>query len=124
MALFKLVFFTPREHTKRVLDHLFSKLPIAVGSIGQYEHCAFVTPGTGQLLLPPSTDLLKRNLFQGQFKPKPGAHPTIGTIGEAEFVEEDRVEVLVTDHGKDNEIKEAIKELKKVISLPDLNERY
>jgi len=30
-----------------MLDHLFQKLPKEVGKIGQYEHCAFVTRGTG-----------------------------------------------------------------------------
>lgn len=43
-----------------------------------YWECAFVTPGTGQ------------------FRGVEGSNPTIGKAGELEYVEEDRVEVLVT----------------------------
>ncbi|EAU91198.2 hypothetical protein CC1G_06833 [Coprinopsis cinerea okayama7 len=93
---YKLVFFVPRANTRSVLDKLFEKCPRFVGKIGDYEHCAFITPGTGQ------------------FKPVGDANPTIGSVGQVESVEEDRVEVVVNDQGQQEEIKTAIEELKKV----------
>lgn len=47
MSRFKLVFFSPIESTNAILNHLFSKYPKNLGRIGQYEHCAFLTRGTG-----------------------------------------------------------------------------
>jgi hypothetical protein len=67
-----LVFYVPVAETQRVLGALFQA---GAGSIGEYEHCAFVAPGTGQ------------------FRPIGTANPTIGTVGELEFVEENRVEL-------------------------------
>ena len=96
MPRFKLVFFSPVKDTSRILTHVFSKMPNQVGKIGQYESCAFVSRGTGQ------------------FRPGPEANPTIGKPGELEFVEEDRVEVVVHDNGSNDEIKQAIQELKNV----------
>ena len=96
MPRFKLVFSSPTKETSRVLEHLFSEQPQNVGKIGLYESCAFVSRGTGQ------------------FRPGPEANPAIGTRGELEFVEEDRVEVVVTDHGRNEEIQRAIQELKSV----------
>jgi hypothetical protein len=52
----------------------------------------------------------------GQFKPGPGTHPAIGTLGELEYVEDDRVEVVVNDKGGRDEVKNAIRELKAVSS--------
>lgn len=46
--------------------------------------------------------------------PKQSANPTIGEIGQLEFVEEDRVELVVNDKGKHEELKCAITELKNV----------
>jgi hypothetical protein len=100
MPRFKLVFFSPTKDTSRILDHMFSKYPKNVGRIGEYEHCAFVTRGTGQ------------------FRPGPEANPHVGTPGDLEYVEEDRVEVLVNDKGLNEEVKGAIKELKAVRSIP------
>lgn len=54
--------------------------------------------------------------FTGQFKPGPGTQPAIGTLGELEYVEEDRVEVVVNDKGDREEVKRVIKELKAVSS--------
>jgi hypothetical protein len=99
MSRFKLVFFSPTKDTSRILDHMFSKYPKNVGRIGEYEHCAFVTRGTGQ------------------FRPGPEANPHVGTPGDLEYVEEDRVEVLVNDKGLNDEVKGAIKELKAVRSI-------
>lgn len=99
MPRFKLVFFCPTKETSRVLNHVFAEYPHNVGKIGHYESCAFVTRG------------------RGQFRPGPEANPAIGTRGELEFVEEDRVEVVVTDHGQNEEIRGAIQELKSVRPL-------
>ena len=102
MSRFKLVFFVPVQDTSRVLKHLFSKYPQTVGKIGQYESCAFLTKGTGQ------------------FVPGPEANPAIGKRGELEFVEENRVEVVVNDKGQNEEIKGAIEELKSVRAYDSL----
>lgn len=102
MPRFKLVFFSPTASTQTILKHLFTKYPQHVGKIGQYEGCAFVTKGTGQ------------------FTPGDEANPAIGTRGELEFVEEHRVEVVVNDNGDNNEIKNAISELKTVSYIQSL----
>ncbi|GAB3197003.1 Nif3-like dinuclear metal center hexameric protein [Nocardioides hungaricus] len=47
------------------------------GRIGDYDHASFSTPGTGR------------------FRPLDGASPAIGTVGEVETVEEERVEVVL-----------------------------
>ncbi|TFY73727.1 hypothetical protein EWM64_g10285 [Hericium alpestre] len=98
MALtrFKLVFFVPAHATRHVLNNLFTKYPTELGKIGDYEQCAFMTHGTGQ------------------FKPGADANPTIGSRGVVEYVEEDRVEIVVNDKGEHTELKNAIQELKKV----------
>ena len=46
------------------------------GEIGNYAQCSWSVTGTGQFL------------------PEPGAHPTLGNVGEIERVAEDRVEVI------------------------------
>ncbi|KAJ8697146.1 hypothetical protein PTI98_006946 [Pleurotus ostreatus] len=96
MNRFKLVFFSPTKDTARLLSALFSKYPNNVGKIGNYEQCAFVSRGTGQ------------------FKPVSSANPTIGSLECVEYVEEDRVEILVQDQGRGEEMKETIKALKEV----------
>ncbi|EEB98731.1 hypothetical protein MPER_01712 [Moniliophthora perniciosa FA553] len=94
---FKMVFFTPSVNTRSILDHLFAKYPQELGKIGNYEQCAFITRGTGQ------------------FKPTSDADPTIGKSGgPLEFVEEDRVELVVNDKGNKDEVRKAIEELRKV----------
>ncbi|EIN06417.1 hypothetical protein PUNSTDRAFT_23964, partial [Punctularia strigosozonata HHB-11173 SS5] len=94
MVRFKLVFFTPTTHTRAVLATIFAKHPENVGSIGNYREAAFISRGTGQ------------------FRPGSGANPTIGTPGILEYVEEDRVEVVVNDNGDNEGIKGAVATLK------------
>ncbi|KAA1477519.1 hypothetical protein DENSPDRAFT_589017 [Dentipellis sp. KUC8613] len=96
MSRYKLVFFVPVAATQSVLSHLFSRYPTVLGKIGNYQHCAFVTRGTGQ------------------FRPCDGANPTIGAVGTLEHVEEDRVEIVVNDGGDQADLKGAIQELKQV----------
>ena len=69
-----LVVYIPRQSTDAVLAALFAA---GAGRIGDYEECAFVAPG------------------RGQFRPVPGASPTIGAVGDVEYVDEDRVEVVL-----------------------------
>ena len=53
--------------------------------------------------------------FLGQFKPKDTANPVIGARGQLEFVDEDRVEIVVNGSGGGHEeVRKAIKELKNV----------
>ncbi|GIV58344.1 MAG: Nif3-like dinuclear metal center hexameric protein [Rhodothermaceae bacterium] len=74
-TLYKLVTFVPRTH----LDAVRTALAEAgAGRIGDYEACAFTTPGTGY------------------FRPGPGANPFLGQAGgPLEAAEEMRLEVEV-----------------------------
>jgi hypothetical protein len=69
-----LVVYVPRASTHGVLTALFGA---GAGTIGDYDECAFVTPG------------------RGQFRPVRSANPAVGALGELEHVEEDRVEVVL-----------------------------
>ncbi|MDQ2783127.1 hypothetical protein [Lapillicoccus sp.] len=73
-ALDVLVFCVPRESTDDVLAAVFQA---GAGSIGDYEHCAFVADGVGQ------------------FRPIRDARPVIGQLGNLEHVPEHRVEVVL-----------------------------
>lgn len=83
-TLAKLVFFVPKEHTTRVLDELYAA---GAGQIGKYDRCSFVVDGTGS------------------FRPKAGASPHIGEVGQQEFVAEDRVEIVFPSFLEPNLIK-------------------
>ncbi|EIW80225.1 hypothetical protein CONPUDRAFT_154272 [Coniophora puteana RWD-64-598 SS2] len=96
LVRFKLVFFAPRKNTKAILKQLFVRLPNAVGKIGDYQECAFVTPGTGQ------------------FRPGASANPAIGKPGTLEYVSEDRIEVVVNDQGNKAELRKVVEALKAV----------
>uniref|UniRef100_A0A0W0GA46 ATP phosphoribosyltransferase n=1 Tax=Moniliophthora roreri TaxID=221103 RepID=A0A0W0GA46_MONRR len=113
---FKMVFFTPSVNTRSILDHLFAKYPQELGKIGNYEQCAFITRGTGRSRFRDVDMLvLRSHASTGQFKPTSDADPTIGTVaGSLEFVEEDRVELVINDKGKKDEVRKAIEELRKV----------
>ncbi|KAG9312322.1 hypothetical protein JVU11DRAFT_7637 [Chiua virens] len=118
MGRFKLVFFAPSTYTARILDHLFKKHPQHLGKIGDYEQCAFITPGAGGslgfLLFLYGTALTARSPCPcaGQFKPGPNATPTVGSTGILEKVEEHRVEILVLDNGDKTHLNDAINTLK------------
>ncbi|KAF8756390.1 Structural toxin protein [Rhizoctonia solani] len=93
---YKLVFFTPVGQTQRVLSALFKSVPKELGTVGQiglYQECAFVSQGTGQ------------------FRPMAGANPSMGDIGQAELVQEEKAEVVVSA-GPDT-VKHVIQELRK-----------
>ncbi|KAI6008066.1 hypothetical protein EDC04DRAFT_3073183 [Pisolithus marmoratus] len=99
---FKLVFFSPKEETAHVLKEIFSRYPEQVGKIGQYEQCAFITPGVGQ------------------FMPGAAANPTVGAPGVLEKVTEDRVEVVVNDRGDMADLRNAITALKQAHSYEEV----
>jgi hypothetical protein len=69
-----LVVYVPRESTDAVLAALFGA---GAGRIADYEECAFVASG------------------RGQFRPVRAASPTIGAVGDLEYVDEDRIEVVL-----------------------------
>ena len=66
-----LVFYVPVADTDDVLAALFD---VGAGRVGDYDSCAFVA---------------------GQFRPLPGANPTIGEVGDEEQVPENRIELAV-----------------------------
>jgi hypothetical protein len=74
--LHALVVYVPTSHAEAVLTAIGDA---GAGRIGNYSHCAFTAPGTGR------------------FTPLPGALPFIGAEGEAEQVQEVRIECVVAD---------------------------
>ena len=70
----KLVTFVPREATDALVDALAA---VGAGTIGDYDRVAFLADGTGT------------------FRPGLGANPAIGSVGEAERVDETRVEMVL-----------------------------
>ena len=69
----KWVIFVPPAAAEGLRAALFAA---GAGEIGNYAQCSWSVTGTGQFL------------------PEPGAHPTLGNVGEIERVAEDRVEVV------------------------------
>lgn len=78
----------PAEYTSRVKDAIFAA---GAGNVGEYSECAFSISGTGQ------------------FTPGSSAEPSIGTPGNAETVEEIRIE-FVAPAGKRGAIMDALRE--------------
>jgi len=73
MALrYKLVVYVPLQHADEVRQAIGEA---GGGKIGNYSFCSFTSRGTGRFL------------------PEQGAHPTIGTVGTFEQVEEERIEI-------------------------------
>jgi len=73
MEMIKIVVFAPMSHAKQVREAIGKS---GAGIIGNYEYCTFSSKGIGR------------------FKPKKGANPFIGKIGEIEEVEEERIEFI------------------------------
>ncbi|NKS52980.1 Nif3-like dinuclear metal center hexameric protein [Rhodococcus hoagii] len=69
----KWVVMVPTADTVRVREALFAA---GAGELGDYRECSWTVTG------------------DGQFRPLPGAAPTLGVVGEVEAVREDRVEVI------------------------------
>lgn len=70
--LVKLVVFVPEKDADRVRQSLGEA---GAGQIGEYSFCSFTIKGVGR------------------FKPSSNANPHIGTKGELESVDEERIEV-------------------------------
>jgi dinuclear metal center YbgI/SA1388 family protein len=75
--LIKLEVFVPQTHTHDLLQALGKA---GAGQIGSYKNCSFRSSGIGA------------------FTPADGASPTIGEIGKAEEVIEDKIELIFPDH--------------------------
>ncbi len=73
-ALDKVTVWAPTGAAQRVRDALARA---GAGRIGDYDQASFSSAG------------------QGRFRPLPGAAPAIGTVGEPEVVEEERIEVVL-----------------------------
>ena len=71
MSKVKIVVHVPVTHSDRVRKAIGDA---GGGKIGNYSHCSYSLIRTGR------------------FKPEDGAHPTIGSVGEFESVEEERIE--------------------------------
>lgn len=74
--MYKLCFYVPESHLEPVKQAIFDA---GGGCIGDYEQCCWQVLG------------------QGQFRPRAGAQPFIGTQGELEKVAEYRVELVCSD---------------------------
>lgn len=85
----KLVFFTPLSHADAVRKAMGDA---GAGVMGKYSHCTFSSKG------------------EGRFLPLKGAQPAIGTVGEYETVEEERIETLCAK-AKVKAVVEAIKKV-------------
>ncbi len=72
-----LVIYVPGAHTSAVLAAIGDA---GAGRIGNYSHCSFTSRGTGR------------------FTPQDGAAPFLGQVGNAEEVDEDRIECVVKEH--------------------------
>lgn len=87
--MYTLNFYVPESHLEPVKNALFAK---GAGRLGDYDCCAWQVKG------------------QGQFRPLPGSHPTLGDVNQLEQIEEYKVEMVC----EEALIKEVIAELKRV----------
>lgn len=78
MSLHHLIVYVPVKAAQSVRDAMAAA---RAGRIGNYDSCSFSSTGTGR------------------FRPLKGASPAIGSIGSLEEVEEERIEVVVTEEG-------------------------
>ena len=80
MMSFLLIVYIPVNSVAVVTQSLFNA---GAGVVGHYHRCGWSATG------------------MGQFAPQPGANPTIGKVGELEYVEEVRFECMVRESVKD-----------------------
>lgn len=85
--MYKLVFFIPESHLDQVKSAVFAA---GAGRIGNYDQCCWQILG------------------QGQFRPLPGASPSIGAANQLEVIPEYRVE-MVCDDGCVKQVIEALR---------------
>lgn len=74
--MLNLIFYVPANDVEAVKQALFDA---GAGRIGHYDCCAWQTLGSGQ------------------FRPLDGAAPAVGHVGQVEFVDEYRVEMVLAD---------------------------
>jgi len=72
MSSFKIIVTVPENEAGRLREAIGNA---GGGKIGNYTHCSFSVKGTGRFL------------------PTDGANPTIGHVGQAEEVAEERIEI-------------------------------
>ena len=70
----KVVVFAPQDAAAPVRAAIAQA---GAGMIGNYDHCSFSMPG------------------EGRFRPLEGAHPTIGSVGDLQVVDEVRIEAVL-----------------------------
>ncbi|MFW0072419.1 MAG: NGG1p interacting factor NIF3 [Coxiella-like endosymbiont] len=75
--MYKITFYVPEEYLELVKNALFSK---GAGKVGNYECCAWQTPGIGQ------------------YRPLSGSQPYVGSQGRVEKIKEYLVEMVCEDH--------------------------
>ncbi|MFW6413895.1 MAG: NGG1p interacting factor NIF3 [Verrucomicrobiota bacterium] len=85
--MYMLVLYVPEEFLEQVKEAVFAA---GAGSVGHYEACCWQTSG------------------RGQFKPGEGSRPFFGKVGETEYVDEYRVEMVCKEEFID-EVVEALK---------------
>jgi len=86
--LVKVAVFVPVEARDKVLDAMAAA---GAGAIGDYDRCAFWSPGTGT------------------FRPLPGADPYAGEVGKIATADEERLEMVVPEE-KWRAVERAMKE--------------
>lgn len=74
--LFRLEVYIPESHLESVKDAMFAA---GAGRLGNYDCCAFQSQG------------------YGQFRPRPGAQPFLGSVGQVERVVEWKVELVLSE---------------------------
>ncbi|MBI5456860.1 hypothetical protein HY969_03915 [Candidatus Kaiserbacteria bacterium] len=87
MKAMKVFVSVPRTHADAVRDAIGRE---GGGKIGNYSFCSFSVSGIGR------------------FRPEKGAHPSIGSIGNIELVEEEKIEFVCRPEIL-NEVVEAIR---------------
>jgi len=85
----KIVVYVPLTHSDQVREAIGKA---GGGKLGKYAFCSFSTRGVGR------------------FRPEEGANPHIGSVGQLEAVEEERIEISV-DEDLLNEVVAAIKKV-------------
>jgi hypothetical protein len=76
MKSYKIVVYVPEADGEAVRGAMGA---VGAGRIGNYADCSFTVKGIGR------------------FRPRAGAHPTIGTVGQLTAVEEERIETVCAE---------------------------
>ena len=72
----KIIVYSPLSHSEQIREAIGKA---GGGRLGKYVFCSFSTKGVGR------------------FKPEEGANPHIGSVGQLEAVEEEKIEVTCDD---------------------------